>query len=242
MTGCDTIRSLADEYRCFNPRGLKFRYYFNNWDLGHRQILNLRQHEIYTRYYHRLDADSPNAISQNDKRREFKADPAYYIPNEKTGLDPESVNPRYRICANGLRDWSPVLTTEGLAQQAYTTLGVQAAESGIQPVKVGKPGGVQDEVEVLTSVNGEQFPARAGSIFDYAGRISRLTTCGRTRKPSAPQTTYWCRPHDQCALRPFCDHAETVFFRQRNAGARLDHLPTIRLEDRLARWHGSLGY
>ena len=155
LTGCDTIRALAEEYRCFNPRGLKYRYYFNNWDLGHRHILNLRQHEVYTRYYHRLDADSPDAIPQSDKRRDFRADPAYYVPNEKTGMDPESINPRYRIRANGVRDWSPVLTTEGLAQQAYTTLGVQAAESGIQPVKAGEPGEVVFKVEganVITSL------------------------------------------------------------------------------------------
>ena len=64
LAGCDTIRSLADEYRCFNPRGLKYRYYYNNWDLGHRYVLNLRDGEVYTRYYHRLDADSPDAVPQ----------------------------------------------------------------------------------------------------------------------------------------------------------------------------------
>ena len=68
LTGCDTIRAAsAEEYSCFNPGGLKYRYYFNDWDLGHRYILNLRDGEVYTRYYRRLDADSPNAVAQTDK-------------------------------------------------------------------------------------------------------------------------------------------------------------------------------
>ena len=124
LSGCDTIRSLAEEYRCFNPRGLKYRDYLNNWDLGHRYILNLRQNETYTRYHHRLDADSPNAVTQNDKRPDFRADPAYYVPSEKTGKDLESVNPRYRIRANGLRDWSPMLTADGLSKHARATHGI----------------------------------------------------------------------------------------------------------------------
>ena len=28
-------------------------YYYNNWDRGHRYILNLRDNEVYTRYYRR---------------------------------------------------------------------------------------------------------------------------------------------------------------------------------------------
>ncbi|MBN1422814.1 MAG: hypothetical protein JXP34_28820, partial [Planctomycetes bacterium] len=54
LTGADCARSLADEYRCFNPNGLKHRWYFHDWDRGHRYILNLREGETYTRYYHSL--------------------------------------------------------------------------------------------------------------------------------------------------------------------------------------------
>jgi hypothetical protein len=103
LSGCDTIRSLDDEYRCFNPRGLKYRHYFNNGVLGHRYILNLRENEFYTRYYQRLDADTAGAVVQGDKKPMYKAEPAYFVPNENQGWDPESVNPRYRIRGNGLR-------------------------------------------------------------------------------------------------------------------------------------------
>ncbi len=156
LAGCDTIRSLAEEYRCFNPRGLKYRDYLNNWDLGHRYILNLRQNEVYTRWYHRLDADSPNAVAQGDKRPDFRADPAYYVPNEKTGKDPESVNPRYRIRSNGLRDWSPVLTASGLSKTAHAAAGIKAIDpSGVEPIQGGKPGEIVFKIEganVITSL------------------------------------------------------------------------------------------
>jgi len=50
LTGADCARDLTQEYRCFNPNGLKYRYYYYNWDRGHRYILNLRENEVYTRY------------------------------------------------------------------------------------------------------------------------------------------------------------------------------------------------
>src|SRR2546423_7271904 len=79
LTGADTQRSLDEEARCFNPNGLKYRYYYFNWDSGHRYILNLRDNETYTRYYRRL-GDSAD----------------FYVPNE--GKDPDN---RYEIRGNG---------------------------------------------------------------------------------------------------------------------------------------------
>jgi hypothetical protein len=83
LTGSDTARSLDEEYRCFNPNGLKLRTYFYDWDNGHRYILNLRPGESYTRHYHSL----------GDKT-------GFFVPNTN-GKDPESVNPRYRLRGNG---------------------------------------------------------------------------------------------------------------------------------------------
>lgn len=157
LAGCDTIRSLADEYRCFNPRGLKYRYYYNNWDLGHRYSLNLRNGEIYTRYYHRLDADSSDAIPQSDKRKGYQADPAYYVPNESSGKDPEATNPRYRIRGNGLRDWMPALTAASLSRDLYQTRNVNAVDpSGIEPSRASESGEAVFKVEganVITSLS-----------------------------------------------------------------------------------------
>ena len=156
LAGCDTIRSLADEYRCFNPRGMKYRDYLNNWDLGHRYILNLRENEAYTRYYHRLDADSPDATQQNDKRPDFRADPVYYVPNENKEWDPESVNPRYTIRGNGHRQWTPLLTAPALTKTAHALSKVEAIEpAGVKPVRADQAGKIVFKVEganVITSL------------------------------------------------------------------------------------------
>lgn len=90
LTGADTIRSLDEEYRCFNPNGLKYRSYFYDWDRGHRYILNLRDNETYTRHYHSLGTS-----------------PEFYVPNN--GKDPEAVNTRYKIRGNGVWKWKPDL-------------------------------------------------------------------------------------------------------------------------------------
>jgi len=92
LTGADTIRSLDEEYRCFNPNGLKYRSYFYDWDRGHRYILNVRDDESYTRHYRSLG-----------KSAEF------FVPNH--GKDPEAANTRYRIRGNGVWNYRPVLTT-----------------------------------------------------------------------------------------------------------------------------------
>ena len=92
LTGADTIRSLDEEYRCFNPNGLKFRSYFYDWDRGHRYILNLRENESYTRYYHSLGRTAE-----------------FFVPNSN-GKDPEAANPRYHIRGNGVWKWRPVQT------------------------------------------------------------------------------------------------------------------------------------
>src|SRR3954468_20306269 len=83
LTGADGIRSLDEEYHCFNPNGLKLRTYFYDWDNGHRYIQNLHWGEVYNRYYHSLSND-----------------PGFFVPNH--GKDPEKVNERYRLRGNGV--------------------------------------------------------------------------------------------------------------------------------------------
>src|SRR5688572_9204603 len=58
LEGGDTIRDLRHLGEdTFNPKYLKFRYYTNDGERGHRYILNLRDNEIYERSYSRLDKD-----------------------------------------------------------------------------------------------------------------------------------------------------------------------------------------
>lgn len=121
LTGADTIRDLAQEYRCFHPNGLKHRYYYYDWDRGHRYILNLRQGESYTRHYRSLSKDRD-----------------HYVPNG--GKDPEAANERYRIRGNGVWTFRPDLTAAGLDRAVYQKQGIVAGAGGLQPARSGVPG------------------------------------------------------------------------------------------------------
>jgi hypothetical protein len=177
LTGADTARSMMDEYRCFNPNGLKYRTYLNNWDLGHRYILNLRDGEVYTRYYHRLDA-GPERKAEGGPQ-EFHSDPAYFVPNE--GKDPEAANPRYRIRGNGVRVWA--LTAEGLAANAYIMAGARAGPGGVVPRRAALPGGVTFKVEGANVITSMKIKATVhlATESDLAG-ISVSTTDGEVWK------------------------------------------------------------
>ncbi|MDQ2732680.1 MAG: hypothetical protein M3Y56_13560, partial [Armatimonadota bacterium] len=134
LTGADTARSLEEEANCFNPAGLKYRYYYYDWDRGHRYILNLHDNEVYTRYYHSLGKTAD-----------------YYVPNG--GADPEN---RYGLRGNGLRTLAPALTPASLLKDAYSLSNVKAvAPTGVEPAAPGQPGEVIFKVEgsnVITSL------------------------------------------------------------------------------------------
>ena len=132
LTGADTQRSLDEESRCFNPNGLKYRYYYFNWDAGHRYILNLRDNETYTRYYRR----------QGDTVE-------FYVPN--SGKDPDN---RYKIRGNGEWIFKPSLQGEDYQKQAYRAVNVLAGAAGLQPAKRSEAAELVYKIEaanVLTS-------------------------------------------------------------------------------------------
>lgn len=137
LTGADTIRSLEEEYRCFNPNGLKYRSYFYDWDRGHRYILNLRENETYTRNYHSLGAS-----------------PEYFVPNQ--GKDPEKANPRYHIRGNGVRTFKPNLTPATLAADASEFSKVAPLDGGgVMAARAGETGEIIFKIEganVITSL------------------------------------------------------------------------------------------
>ena len=135
LTGSDTTRDLDQEYRCFNLNGLMYRPYFYDWDRGHRYILNLRAGETYTRHYQK----------QGDG-------PEYYVPN--IGKDPD--DGRFGLRGNGLRTWTPRLTSEGLERDVECSVNVRAAPTGgLVPVRAGQPAEIVFRVEganVITSL------------------------------------------------------------------------------------------
>ena len=137
LTGADTVRALDEEFRCFNPNGLKFRSYFYDWDRGHRYILNLRDNEVYLRYSHALGK------SQD-----------YFVPNG--GKDPEKANERYRIRGNGLRTFRPGLTAAALESSAHSYSNLTPLKTGgLAPARDGTMGEVVFKLEganVITSL------------------------------------------------------------------------------------------
>jgi hypothetical protein len=161
LTGADTIRSLDEEYRCFNPNGLKYRSYFYDWDRGHRYIFNLRAGESYTRHYRSL-GDGPE----------------FFVPNR--GKDPEAANRRYRIRGNGVRVYKPALTGEVFARSASRFSNVLPLPAGgLAPGRAGEEGEVVFKIEganVITSlrVQGRFLRSRAGDV----NRISVSTING----------------------------------------------------------------
>ncbi|MCR4414010.1 MAG: hypothetical protein NUV77_16460, partial [Thermoguttaceae bacterium] len=118
LTGADCARSLAEEYRCFNPNGLKYRSYFYDWDRGHRYILNLREGQSYTRHYRHLGAE-----------------PKHYVPNH--GKDPEETaygRFRFRLRANGVWTFKPRLTADQIGRVAHWVSNLRAVDpEGLEP-------------------------------------------------------------------------------------------------------------
>jgi hypothetical protein len=163
LTGSDTIRSVDDEVKVFNPAGLKYRSYFYDWDRGHRYILNLRDHEVYTRSYTSLGDE-----------------PGYYVPNDN-GKDPEKKS-NFKIRGNGLRTFKPALTAESLPKVAHSLSGLKLiAPSGVELARAADPGEAIFKIEganVITALGIDAAFARA-SQSDIAS-IAVSTTNGLT--------------------------------------------------------------
>ncbi len=144
LTGSDTIRSLDEEVRCFNPNALKFRSYYHDWDRGHRYILNLRDGEVYTRFYKSLGDGAE-----------------YFVPNN--GKDPEKVSD-FKIRGNGVCTFKPNLAQ--LAKVAHSLNNVRAAADGVTTAKADAPGEVVFKIEganVITSLKINAALARANN-------------------------------------------------------------------------------
>ena len=160
LTGADCPRDLDQEYRCFNPNGLKYRHYFHNWDRGHRYILNLRENETYTRHYKSL----------GDSR-------SFYVPNN--GKDPEALNKRYRIRGNGVWTFRPTLNSDGLKSIHSVSGCVGAKPFGVMPQEAGKTGEIIFKIQganVMTSMSIRALFVKATE--DDLNSISVSTTNG----------------------------------------------------------------
>ncbi len=123
------MRSLAEEYKCFNPRGPEVPLLPQQ--LGPRPSLHPQPPR--RRSLHPL-LPSPRrrqpqgrGPGRKDTRTSRPIRPTS-CPTSNGGKDPEAANPRYHIRGNGLRDWTPALTAAGLAESAYSASGIKAIE------------------------------------------------------------------------------------------------------------------
>ncbi|MFQ5811046.1 MAG: hypothetical protein ACE5JM_15615, partial [Armatimonadota bacterium] len=138
LTGADCPRDLAQEYRCFNPKGLKYRYYFYDWDYGHRYILNLKEGEAYTRHYHSLGDE-----------------PRFYVPNG--GKDPEN---RFRIRGNGVWRFSPSLTSSDYRKTVHSATNIRPVDpAGLQPAKARRPAEIIFKIQGANVITGQAIKA-----------------------------------------------------------------------------------
>ena len=137
LTGADTQRSLDDEARCFNPNALKYRYYYFNWDYGHRYILNLKPHETYSRYYQSLGEA-----------------PEFYVPNN--GKDPDK---HYHLRGNGVWHFQPDLTSAGFAKESHSAKNITADPNGLRPAQAGMPAEVIFKVEGANVITSQRITA-----------------------------------------------------------------------------------
>jgi hypothetical protein len=158
LTGADTIRGLDEEYRCFNPNGLKYRSYFYDWDRGHRYILNLRDDESYTRHYRSLGKTAD-----------------FFVPNN--GKDPEAANTRYHIRGNGVWKWKPELTADFNSVAHSSTNLIHLNGGGVTLSRTDIPGEIVfkiDGANVITALRVRGKTGGSGNLDSMRLAVSAL--------------------------------------------------------------------
>ena len=160
LTGTDAARNLAPYVApdggiipgysgVFCADGLKRRDYYYNWNAGHRYVLNLRENESYTRFYHRL-GDTPE----------------YWVGSETIGnADPANrwqidASNRFGLRGNGSWSFAPALSANGYARAVYSQTNMTAnTAGGIRPLVAGRVGEVIYKVDAANTMASQQIRA-----------------------------------------------------------------------------------
>ena len=139
LAGADTQRELRFEgLKCFNPKGLKYRIYYNGFDLGHRYVLNLRDNETYTRYASSLGETTDFCIPLEGKK----------TPQELGTF------------GNGLWIFKPDLTKAAMLNDLYGATNLAASNGGLKATDAAKPG------VVVFSINAANIATSAKALLD----------------------------------------------------------------------------
>jgi len=163
LSGADCARSLDEEYGCFNPKGLKYRYYFFDWDWGHRYILNLKDGEVYTRHYKSLGAQRRYYVPNKGQDPETATGRSgAWVGDDVEGgktLDPEVPNVRYHIRGNGVWKFTPSLTAADWKKAVHSATNIGAADGGLQPEKAGAPAEVVYKIQTANVATSQVITA-----------------------------------------------------------------------------------
>jgi hypothetical protein len=144
LSGCDTQRSLQEEGEyVFNTNRLKYRDYYNGFELGHRYQLNLRPAETYTRYAKPLGTTAD-----------------YYLPLPD-GASPQDLG----TFGNGEWVYTPDLTKTSTAAEAFGPCTAAFTARGL----VAKPGKSAGQVDFLISAANIVTSAKVILTYDIPG-------------------------------------------------------------------------
>jgi hypothetical protein len=161
LTGTDTGRHLADVISPedgslapgfaadFCSDGLKFRDYYYNWNWGHRYVLNVRDGESYTRYFHPLGTTSDYWVSSE---KIANADPA-------TTFEIDAPN-KFGLRGNGNWTFSPPLTTSGWAGAVYRSNNIVQGAGGLEPGDSTQPAAVVYKVQAADVMTSQKIQAQ----------------------------------------------------------------------------------
>jgi hypothetical protein len=158
-TGAEACRTLSDLAGCY--RNGSWVWWMSNWDWGHRYILNPKPHEVYTRYYTRLEGFDPK-IAYDAKA--WKNDPRFFVPNPNTPSkdqsDPEAVVGVRRIRGTGQWDYQPSLTTTD--SKDYHSLANIAFEkpAGLRPQQAGRIAEAVFKVQGANVITSQEIDAK----------------------------------------------------------------------------------
>jgi len=161
LTGTDANRNLEDFVnpntgavipgfaRNFCATGLKFRDYFYNWDRGHRQVLNIREDESYTRYYRRLGSTSDYWVGSE---KVSAPDPAVTFE-----IDPQN---RFGLRGNGKWAFSPDLSAAGWSRAVYRSSNIAAITGGLKPAVSGRTATLVYKVNASNAITSQSIRAQ----------------------------------------------------------------------------------
>ena len=160
LTGSDTGRNLspfvgpdggviAGYSGVFCADGLKRRDYYYNWNAGHRYVLNVREHESYTRYYRKL----------GDTREFWVGSESVSNPDPNDQFDIESFN-RFGIRGNGRWTFAPSLAPDAYGRALYRQRNVTAyAGGGIRPATAGLAAEAIYKVDAANAIASQKIRA-----------------------------------------------------------------------------------